>query len=223
MLQNQEIKGFTLLELLVVLVLIGIISAVGYPSMSSWKNDRDVRSAAEKISNLFTNITIRTKNNSYPYVRVDLTKPMSGSLSITSKGMPQELFNEKLNSEITISCDDSDWDSTSKVETISTYQLVEEVFINMSSGSGSVCFSNDGTYFEKTGEINNFLDVFAPGSKETDNTTDNYIIVCSAKSGYAQECPETVDQLNKPAYLIQWSRFGIINKYRWNGEVWIRN
>ena len=50
MLQNQEIKGFTLLELLVVLVLIGIISAVGYPSMSSWKNDRDVRSAAEKIS-----------------------------------------------------------------------------------------------------------------------------------------------------------------------------
>ena len=221
--QNQVIKGFTIIELLVVLILIGIISAVGYPSMSSWRIDRDVRSATEKISNLFTNITIRTKNNSYPFVQVNIKKPLSGSFSITSKGMPQELFNDKLNNDISIRCTDGDWDDDNKVQTISTYQLVDEVFINMSSGSGSVCFSNDGTYFEKTGEINNFLDVFAPGSKETDNTTDNYIIVCSAKSGYAQECPETVDQLNKPAYLIQWSRFGIINKYRWNGKVWIRN
>ena len=224
--QNQVIKGFTLLELLVVLVLIGIISAVGYPSMSGWRTDRDVRSATEKISNLFTNITIRTKNNSYPYVQVNINKPKGDLISITSKGMPQELFNDKLNSSASIKCTDADWDSTSKVQTIGTYQLVDEVFINMSSGTGSVCFSTDGAYFEKTGEILDFLNVTAPGGKESDDETDNYIIVCSARdSSYNLECPTESDKLKKPAYLIQWSRFGVINKYRWNDKdsVWVRN
>ena len=194
--------------------------------MSGWRTDRDVRSATEKISNLFTNITIRTKNNSYPYVQVNINKPKGGLISITSKGMPQELFNDKLNSFALIKCTDADWDSASKVQTISTYQLVDEVFINMSSGTGSVCFSTDGAYFEKTGEILDFLNVTAPGGKESDDETDNYIIVCSAKdSSYNLECPIESDKLKKPAYLIQWSRFGVINKYRWNDKdsVWVRN
>ena len=221
--QNQVIKGFTIIELLVVLVLIGIISAVGYPSMSGWRIDRDVRSATEKISSLFTNITIRTKNNSYPFVQVNIKKPLSGSFLITSKGMPQELFNDKLNNEATISCTDNDWDDDDKVQTVSSYQLVDEVFINMSSGSGSVCFSNDGAYFDET---LSFPNVNAPGSKEGSDVTKNYVIVCSAKEvTYSLECPTDADKLKKPAYLIQWSRFGVINKYRWNenNKTWVRN
>jgi prepilin-type N-terminal cleavage/methylation domain-containing protein len=41
--QNQDIKGFTLLELLVVISLVAIISAVAYPNFSSWKKEREVR------------------------------------------------------------------------------------------------------------------------------------------------------------------------------------
>ena len=221
--QNQDIKGFTLLELLVVLVLIGIIAAVGYPSMSTWQRDREVNSAAERISNLFTNITIRTKNNSYPFVQVSVMKTAGadGVLTFNSKGMLQEMFSDKLNAGNAPTCTDTEWGT---IQAISIYELTEDVFINTSDGDGAVCFSTDGTYFQKTGVISNFVNVAAPGALEDSSVTNDYIIVCSAEdSDYNLKCPTAATNLNKPAYLIQWSRFGVINKYKWNGNVWIRD
>ena len=36
-------KGFTILELLVVLVVLGVFSAVAYPNISKWITDREVK------------------------------------------------------------------------------------------------------------------------------------------------------------------------------------
>ena len=71
--QEKNIRGFNLLELLVVIVIISIMSAVAYPSFSSWKSEREVRNAATKIKNLFTNINSQVQNGSFAFVQVEVS------------------------------------------------------------------------------------------------------------------------------------------------------
>ena len=39
----KKIRGFTILELLVVLVVMGVFTAIAYPNISSWITDREVK------------------------------------------------------------------------------------------------------------------------------------------------------------------------------------
>ena len=48
--QEKNIKGFNILELLVVLAIVGIISAVAYPGFSSWTKERKLNQAVERLS-----------------------------------------------------------------------------------------------------------------------------------------------------------------------------
>ena len=55
--------------------------------------------------------------------------------------------------------------------------------------------------------------------------SNNYIIICSwdnaQKTG--KKCATTKgDGLKKPAYLVEWSRFGNISKFKWSDGVWTR-
>ena len=57
---------------------------------------------------------------------------------------------------------------------------------------------------------------------------DKYIIICTKDlaessawgNGY---CPtDSATGLIKPAYLISWSRFGNVARFKWSGNEWIR-
>ena len=59
--QEKKIKGFNILELLVVIVIVGVLSAAAYPNFSDWRRERVVRTSAIKIKNLMQNITLKFK------------------------------------------------------------------------------------------------------------------------------------------------------------------
>ena len=59
---KQDIKGFTILELLVVITIVAVVSAVGYPNFMDWREDRELRAATEKVSAMITNINTQLQS-----------------------------------------------------------------------------------------------------------------------------------------------------------------
>ena len=52
--QKRNIKGFSLIELLVVPALIGVIAGIGFPKFATWGKERKIRSQSEKIGTYIT-------------------------------------------------------------------------------------------------------------------------------------------------------------------------
>ena len=65
---EKNIKGFNILEVLIVLVIIGVVSAAALPNFNSWRKEREVRNAAVQIKDLFTHITSQAQRGHYAFV-----------------------------------------------------------------------------------------------------------------------------------------------------------
>ena len=212
--QKQDIKGFTILELLVVITIVAIVSAVGYPNFMEWSEDRKVRKASEQIASMLTNINTQLQRGNFQYVQFQIIPGGTSSTTIRTKGMYSDTYSEKINSgSIKCSKDNKYWDET-----------VQEIVIDTpvhTDKQGSVCFSKDGTKFLQTGSLENQYGFFVNGEEVKD-----YALVCSesnAKQNGGKCDLKTLGKKNgltKPAYLVLWSRFGTVTKYKWGKSDW---
>ena len=82
----KKVKGFTILEVIIVLSLVGIISAIGIPNFNSWNKDRVVRAEAERVRDIVTSITSQVQRGLYGFgqFQVEVT---GRNVSFSTNGM----------------------------------------------------------------------------------------------------------------------------------------
>jgi len=236
--QDQDIKGFTILELLVVIAIIAIISAVAFPSFSKWSTERKVRTATEKVASMISNIATQTQRGNLAYSQLMvLAVPQQSSIFVT-KGMGDKNFKDKLEKG-QINCPVSPtgyWDDfgkpTKNIQGLNFSEYYEffnpedkvigesKIAVHFSLPS-AICFGKGGNYYKATNALSKVsnTNVVIEG-----NSTPNYIIICTYKNAQknGNKCPTRGKALEKPAYLVKWSRFGNVSKFKWSGSDWNR-
>ncbi len=247
---EKNIKGFTLLELIVVLSIIGIISAVGYPNFSNWSKERKVRQDVEKISSLIRNIHVQTEKGTFAYVQIKFTNS-SDSLRVETKGMTMDTLATKINdgsniwnTDPTSRCDvlsNTYWDTDTAdpgddIKSVVYDMTFEEVTSSLAAGSGmgdtgtsatvgsasasAICFSRNGKFYEANG------DFLGP-----ENAPYGFIYLCRRiASGHT--CPVSygsdVNTKEDPSgefenlSTLEWSRYGNFSRGKWDnkGKKW---
>jgi len=224
---EKNIKGFNIIELLIVIVIISVVSAAAYPNFSSWRKERALRGAAEEIKNLFTNISSQVQRGLYAFVQVDIIEETkedaTTTLTITSKGMRMDTLmataraipdfttnmDERCN-PTTLTWDDEGGPDNTKLEVA---QLIyDNVTINFDDLElrGTVCFSKDGTYYSSTGGL----------------VTDPFFYICRRSPAIARCDVSGAGVPNEEldnVFAINWSRFGNITLEKWSEaqEEWV--
>jgi prepilin-type N-terminal cleavage/methylation domain-containing protein len=231
--QDEKIKGFSLLELLVVVVIIGVISGVGYPKFNEWRIDRETRSSVIKIKSLFDGINAQVKRGQYAFVQVHI-KEESDSLHVTSKGMkPAKLaslindststwwsdINSRCNTDETAYWDDDPHQGRNSIE---VRQIVlDNIATTWTKKTVAVCFGKNERWFSAT---SNFTSSPPPPKEEEGgglsmqsmlNSPSNQLIVCRRTSTQSQ-CDQDDPSASEQSFKIEWSRFGNVKLEKWD-------
>ena len=223
--QDEKIKGFNVLELLIVIAIIGVLSAVAYPNFSDWRKDRETRSAVVKIKSLIEGINAQVQRGQYAFVQVHVSE--NDGLIVTSKGMKPKTLATLLNTEGSTwwvepngRCNiadeaywDEDPDSDKDLDKIEVRQIVlDNVATTWLDDEGAVCFGKNDQWYSGNGEL--------VSSSGDDVIVDSYLFICN-RSNTRSQCD--IDNLTgEPTtehdhlYVIEWSRFGNIKLEKWN-------
>ena len=206
-------KGFTTLEVIVVLCIVGIISAISYPALDSWNKGREVKADMLKAVGIFDNINSQVQRGLYSFVQI-LIISSDNKLEIISRGMSADTLGDQISNDnfrvAANRCDpenDDIWDDDGRTTQRPEVGRVE--FKNITTdftGNEAVCFSKDGRWY---------------------STSDHFVGTNSLElNGEGGFCDDHLDPDDKKAveigpqceYRIAWSRFGNIKLEKWNAR-----
>ena len=236
--QDEKIKGFNVLELIIVIAIIGVLSAVAYPNFSDWRKDRETRNSVVKIKSLIEGINAQVQRGQYAFVQVDVEEGRlineDDGLIVTSKGMKPKTLATLLNNgesdwwvtpnercKIVDEADEAYWDEDPDpdrnqiidLDKIEVRQIVlDNVATTWRDDVGAVCFGKNDQWYSGNGEL--------VSSSGDDVIVDSYLFICN-RSNTRSQCD--IDNLTgEPTtehdhlYVIEWSRFGNIKLEKWN-------
>ena len=231
---DEKTKGFNILELIVVLLIVGIVSALGYPEITKWRKDREVKSFAIATKTLIEGIVAQVQRGQYAFVQVRVDEIAETQeedsdrvLTITSKGMKPETLANLLNDpgsawRTTAAgrcniADDDYWDADGGTDDLIEVRSIDVVNLatTFRGGTGAVCFGKNDQWFSGAGTL-------AVGG-----IPDGALFICDIGVG-RNTCD--VNDEGDPAtgvehrylYSIEWSRFGNVVLERWdNNTGWV--
>ena len=240
---EKNIKGFNILELIVVVVIVGLISALAFPNISSWTKERETRNAAQRIKTLMTNINSQVQRGKYGFVQVfvqdlkDEENETKQIVIVKSKGMKMNTLMTMVNDGAhewngdngnTKWCDVDEtntdyWDDEGSEDGIVSevgYFKFENISINFRNKIGAVCFSSDGTWYSGAEEFS------SESGTDKEVSVDSVFFLCVRKVaesvceiGQTDGFPSAATkENNQPIFAVSWSRFGNITLEKWSNS-----
>ena len=231
---DEKTKGFNILELIVVLLLVGIVSALGYPEITKWRKDREVKSFAIATKTLIEGIVAQVQRGQYAFVQVRVDEIAETQdedsdrvLTITSKGMKPETLANFLNDRASAwrttaagrcnIADDDYWDADGGTDDLIEVRSIDVVNLatTFRGGTGAVCFGKNDQWFSGAGTL-------AVGG-----IPDGALFICDIGVGrntcdVNDEGSPATGAVHKYLYSIEWSRFGNVVLERWdNNAGWV--
>jgi prepilin-type N-terminal cleavage/methylation domain-containing protein len=216
---QKKIKGFTLLELMVVLAIVSIVSAIGFPNFNSWRTDRAVRVTAVGLSNLFTEVYNHTQSSSYPFVQVLIdSRRDQDQITVRGYGILSDEYGDALfnNQSRRLACGVGDSLSIGNPNDDHVWREINmrplrttDVLFNFQDRVG-VCFSKDTSHYQinaETSEYNDQFIILCPRLAMSAGGTDD-AAVCNIS--------DLQNNTIYPAYQLRWTRFGNINLFKYN-------